>query len=87
MTTEQKSIIRELIEQSYDSGFHHYPLAPIAAKLGITEPLYDNNTNTGLLWKLGRHGCAVLDINTEGTHAAVSRFALPTLERQCGVSA
>jgi len=57
MTLDQKKILRELLTQSIERGFGClYPLAPIAQKLGITEPLYDNNTNTGILWELGPHG-------------------------------
>ena len=57
MTLPQKRILRELLDMHIEHGFGGlYPLAPIAEKLGITEPLYDNNTNTGLLWEFGPHG-------------------------------
>lgn len=57
MTLEQKKVLRELLAQCIKYGFDaSHPLKPIADKLGITEPLYDNNTNTGLLWKFGPHG-------------------------------
>ena len=57
MTINQKRVLRELLGLSIEHGFGcGYPLAPIAEKLGITEPLYDNNTNTGLLWEYGPHG-------------------------------
>lgn len=57
MTLDQKRILRALLSRSIASGFGVlYPLAPIAQQLGITEPLYDNNTNTGLLWEFGPHG-------------------------------
>lgn len=57
MTLPQKLILRELLGMCIEHGFGGlYPLAPIAQKLGITEPLYDNNTNTGLLWEFGPHG-------------------------------
>ena len=72
MTPQQKAICRELLALAYKAGFGcYYPLAPIAAKLGIKRRLYDNNTNTGLLWNLGKHGSGLLDITTDGTAACV----------------
>lgn len=57
MTLDQKKCLRELLAQCIEHGFSSsYPLKPIADKLGITEPLYDNNTNTGVLWEFGPHG-------------------------------
>lgn len=61
MTLDQKKVLRELLAQAVEHGFApSYPLAPIAQKLGITEPLYDNNTNTGLLWQFGPHGSGLI---------------------------
>ena len=61
MTLDQKKALRELLEQAIKHGFGcSHPLKPIADKLGITEPLYDNNTNTGLLWEYGPHGSGLI---------------------------
>lgn len=72
MTATQKAIVRELLRLSIDHGFgSRYLLAPIAEKLGITEPLYDNNTNAGALWEIGPHGKGYLDIGPDGKSAAI----------------
>lgn len=72
MTLPQKQIIRELIELSVQSGFGcRYPLSPIAKKLGITELLYDGDTETGILWELGSHGKGYIDISHDGKYAGI----------------
>lgn len=71
MTLPQKQVLRELLNMSVEHGFGClYPLAPIAAKLGITEPLYDNNTNTGLLWEFGPHGDGYINARGDWPEAA-----------------
>ncbi len=75
MTLNQKKILRELLNQSIESGFHiGYPLRPIGVKLGILEVLYDNNTNTGLLWGFGPHGDAMIGArgNWPNAYASIS---------------
>lgn len=73
MTLTQKQIIREVIDLSIQHGFGTYfPLAPIAAKYGIKELLYDNEKNTGALWDVGPHGEGWLDIPRDGSSASVS---------------
>lgn len=72
MTPVQKAFVRELLRLSIDHGFGcRYSLAPIAEKLAIKEPLYDNNTNTGVLWEIGPHGKGFLDIGPDGMSAAI----------------
>lgn len=62
MTLPQKKALRELLNMSIEHGFGGgFSLAKIAEKLGITEPLYDNNTNTGLLWEFGPHGSGIIN--------------------------
>lgn len=62
MTIDQKKVLRELLHLSIENGFGClYSLKPIADKLGITEPLYDNNTNTGVLWKFGPFGDGIIN--------------------------
>lgn len=58
MTDQQKQIVRELLRRSYSDGFDHlYPLKPIANEMGITPlDIYDENTETGILWEYGPHG-------------------------------
>lgn len=67
------------IEHGFGGG---YPLAPIAEKFGITDPLYDNNTNTGLLWEFGPHGSG--HINARGdwpkSYASISYDEAQQLE-------
>ena len=73
MTIVQKKVLRELLKQSIEHGFGSmYPLAPIAEKLGITEVLYDNNTNTGLLWEFGPHGTGTIFARGDWPEAAAS---------------
>ena len=84
MNAQQKAVCRELLALSYESGFHHYPLAPIAEKLGIKGALYDNNTNKGLLWKLGRHGSGILDVSTDGKTAAIPFDQRGPIANWCG---
>lgn len=73
MTLPQKKVLRELLVQAIEHGFGcSYPLKPIADKLGITEPLYDNNTNTGLLWEYGPHGSGLIDARGDWPDACAS---------------
>jgi len=73
MTLDQKRALRALLAQAISHGFgSYYPLAPIAEKLGITEPLYDNNTNTGLLWEFGPHGSGLIDARGDWPNAHAS---------------
>lgn len=73
MNDKQNQIIQELIKTAIKNGFEsYYPLQPIADKLGIKEVLYDNNTNTGLLWELGNLRKGILDITTDGKYASIS---------------
>jgi hypothetical protein len=81
MTPIQKQITQELLDLSCDHGFHYFPLTPIAAKLGITEVLYDNNTNTGLLWDLGKFGKGYIDVH-EDRSACINRDLLRHIENQ-----
>lgn len=83
MTLPQKLALRELLSQCIENGFSgSYPLAPIAAKLGITEPLYDNNTNTGLLWEFGPHGKGYVDASGDwpNAYAGISYDFAPMIE-------
>ena len=73
MTLDQKKVLRELLAQAIEHGFgSSYPLKPIADKLGITEPLYDNNTNTGLLWEFGPHGSGDIYARVDWPEASAS---------------
>jgi hypothetical protein len=60
---KQRFIIRRLLDLTDENGRGYYPLEPLAAEVGLTvQQLYDNNTNTGLLWELGRFGRAYIDV-------------------------
>lgn len=60
---KQRLIIRRLLDLTDEHGRGYYPLEPLAGEVGLTvAQLYDNNTNTGLLWDLGRHGRAYIDV-------------------------
>jgi hypothetical protein len=84
MTEPQQAICRELLELCYRHGFDcYYSLAPIAEKLGITDVLYDNNTNTGILWSLGKFGDGFLSILTDGRAATVPWILRDELARRC----
>lgn len=73
MTLDQKRALRELLQQSIDHGFgYSHSLAEIAKKLNITEPLYDNETNTGLLWQYGPHGDGLIDARGDWPDAYAS---------------
>lgn len=76
-------ILRELITQSYEMGFdRYYPLAPIAARLSITEMLYDETLRDGLLWNLGQYGrTQLITFSTHGTHAAIREDRKSTVEK------
>lgn len=83
MTDTQKAICRELLKISYECGFgSYYPLAPIAAKLGIEGglALYDANTESGVLWDLGENGKALLGISRDGFSASVHIETLDLIE-------
>lgn len=54
---KQKAVVRRLLELTDECGRGYYPLSMLAPLVGMTVPqLYDNNTNTGLLWEFGQHG-------------------------------
>lgn len=73
MTLPQKKVLRELLAQSIEHGFGSgYSLKRIAEKLGITEPLYDNNTNTGLLWEFGPYGSGTINARGDWPDAYAS---------------
>lgn len=84
MTLNQKKALRELLSQAISHGFDSlYPLAPIAAKLGIEEPLFDNNTNTGLLWEFGPHGSGLIYARGDWPDACASidySYSAPMIE-------
>ena len=62
MTLDQKKCLRELLHLCIEHGFgSSYPLLDVAAKAGVKEPLYDNNTNTGVLWEFGPHGSGYIN--------------------------
>lgn len=62
MTLPQKQVLRELLRMSIENGFGSgFSLKPIGEKLGISDILYDNNTNTGLLWEFGPHGDGIIN--------------------------
>lgn len=84
MTADQKKICKEIIRLSIEHGFScSYPLAPIAKKFGITETLYDVDTNTGILWELGPYGNGLLDIPHDGQSAGVDYDTHQLLEHWC----
>jgi len=57
LDANQRAICRELLCLNYDHGFgQSFNLPTIAASLDIHEPLYDSNTETGLLWELEQQG-------------------------------
>lgn len=54
---KQRAIVRRLLELTDENGRGYYPLEMLAFPLGMTAAqLYDNDTNTGLLWDFGQHG-------------------------------
>jgi hypothetical protein len=64
MTPTQKSVIRKLLELSYDNGFHWFPLS-MTSDLPL-ETLYDKNTETGELYEISRFGKGYIDIDEKG---------------------
>lgn len=81
MTPNQRAICRELLRLNYDKGFGEmFYLPTIAAKLKISEPLYDDNTETGLLWDLGPKGEALLEVTDDGKWAGVNFEARDMVE-------
>jgi hypothetical protein len=71
-TPAQALIVRDLLDLCIENGFgSHYSLGPIADKHNINEVLYDNSTNTGILWELGRHGSGIISIDNDGETAGI----------------
>lgn len=73
----RRHFFRELLYLSDKDGYDSaYPLAPIAAELGIESGrfLYDGDTETGLLWgyggNMGENG--MLHISDDGIYASVA---------------
>lgn len=84
MTTTQKKICKKLIALSIEHGFGNlYPLQPIADELGIKEVLYDNNTNTGILWEFGPYGTGDLYFSPKGDSASVDYYVHEILTQKC----
>ena len=84
MTTTQKKICKKLISLSIEHGFGVlYSLQPIADDLGIKEVLYDNNTNTGILWEFGQYGSGVLYFSSTGDSASVDYYTHDILANMC----
>lgn len=87
MKLEAKLVCKELLKLSINEGFGcHYPLAPIAETLGITEVLYDGNTESGILWDIGPHGEGLIDIEHSGESAAICWDLHSTVEARCWIS-
>lgn len=73
---------RLLLELSYEHGFHYFPLSVLAESLSVrSEALYDNDTNTGVLWSLGPHGEGALDVTSDGTAIGIPRGETAWIER------
>ncbi len=64
MTPIQKSVIRKLLELSYDSGFHWYHLSDVS-DLPV-QSLYDNNTETGELYEISQKRKGYIQIDEKG---------------------
>jgi len=74
MTLEAKLICRELLKLSVEHGFGcGFDLAEIAEKLGIEGELYNGETESGILWGLGKNigEEGLIDIDHDGDSAAV----------------
>jgi hypothetical protein len=84
MTLDQKRALRELLRESIDGGFGiGYPLKRISILLGLKEPLYDDSTNTGLLWEFGPHGEGLIDARGDwpDSHASIDyHYGAPLIE-------
>ncbi|RRJ96815.1 hypothetical protein Ga0100231_023905 [Opitutaceae bacterium TAV4] len=67
MTPIQKKICCDLLAQCVEHGFgSSHSLKPIAQKHGLTvKEIYDNETNTGILWDLGPHGQGLIDVRND----------------------
>jgi hypothetical protein len=88
LTKAQQLICNDLLNLCIENGFGHlYALGPIAAKHEITEILYDNNTNTGILWELGKHGNGLLDVSNDGETAGIPWECHGWVEREIARSA
>lgn len=86
MTKNQKRVLEELLNLCYSQGFDFsYPLEPIAKKLNIEEPLYDNNTNTGILWEFGPHGSGHISArgNWPNAQASIYRESADEIAHYC----
>lgn len=86
MTDIQKTLLTELLQESYKHGFGtYYPLADLAKKHGLTrEEVYDGNTETGILMEWGPKGIGCLDVLEGGRIAAISMDMRESLENWTG---
>jgi hypothetical protein len=85
MTDQQKQVCRYLLSESVRHGFGNgYSLEPIAKEMGVTVlELYDNNTNTGILWDLGPHGSGDIYVHHDGSFASVEYDMADILGHWC----
>lgn len=87
LTLNQKLVLRELLRLSVENGFGClYDLQPIAEKLKITEPLYDGNTETGILWDFGPRGSGMIFVHGHQwpeTSAGISYDFHMMIENRC----
>lgn len=87
LSSDQKLIIKELIEQCYEYGFSSmYSIHKIAEKVGVvTDNFYNEDEMNGLLWDFGPYKTGYLDIyvNNYGVYATVPREFVDLLENWC----
>ncbi len=83
MNADQGAIIRALIACSYSGGFDTaYPLDKIleACRLPPETVLYDEDTESGLLWQLGCDGFVDVQDHGHGQYASIAMESLSRLE-------
>jgi hypothetical protein len=84
MHEKAKLVIRELLRLSYAKGFGClFNLAEIAADYGVTELLYREETEEGILFEYGPYGHELLDVQDHGDgsiHAGVNLEMKETAE-------
>jgi hypothetical protein len=74
MNDKQKQFSRALLNLIEENGAHFYPISFVAKQAGLTESveeIYDNNTNTGLLWSYGNFGNGYLRFERDSVCAPI----------------
>lgn len=81
MTDKQKKVIKALIELADEYGRGLFPLSLVSEKSGVTDLLFDPNTETGVMWEISQFDKGFIYIH--GSSACINVDLEDQLKRWC----